>query len=137
MSAQENINIAQQAYANFASGDIGSLLGMLSEDVRWTLPEIENVPFAGARQGREAVGQFFASIAELQEAVEFTPQTFTAQDDRVVVQGRYRWRIKATGREYSADWVHVFTIRDGQVVSFQEYTDTALAAAAFRQAMNA
>src|SRR5918912_1311163 len=124
MSAQDNISIAQQAYANFASGDINALLGLLSEDVRWTLPEIENIPFSGARQGRAAVGEFFASIAELQEAVEFTPLTFTAQDDRVVVQGRYRWRVKATGHEYSADWAHVFTIRDGQVVNFQEYTDS-------------
>ena len=137
MSTQENINIAQQAYANFQSGDIAGLLGLLSEDISWTLPEIENIPFTGARQGREAVGQFFASLAELQDVLEFTPQTFTAQDDRVIVQGRYSWRVKATGREYSSDWAHVFTVRDGKVVNFHEYMDSAAAANAYRQAMSA
>ncbi|MFL6276098.1 MAG: nuclear transport factor 2 family protein [Blastocatellia bacterium] len=137
MSEQENIGIAQQAYANFQSGDIKALLGLLSDDVVWQLPEIANVPFAGKRQGHEQVGQFFASLGELQDVLEFTPQSFTAQNDKVVVQGQYRWRVKATGREYGSDWAHVFTIRDGKVVDFHEYTDTAAAADAYRQAMSA
>jgi ketosteroid isomerase-like protein len=137
MSEQENIGIAQQAYANFQSGDINALLALLSDDVQWQLPEIANVPFAGKRQGHEQVGQFFASLGELQDVLEFTPQSFTAQNDKVVVQGQYRWRVKASGREYGGDWAHVFTIRDGKVVGFQEYTDTAAAADAYRQAMSA
>ena len=137
MSAQENISIAQQAYANFQSGDIAALLGLLTDDIQWQLPEIENIPFTGKRQGPEQVAGFFSSLAELQDVLEFTPQTFTAQDDRVVVQGRYRWRVKATGREYAADWAHVFTIRDGKVARFHEYTDSAAAADAYRQARSA
>ena len=137
MSEQENTSIVHQAYANFKSGDIANLLGLLSDDVEWQLPEIENIPFAGKRQGPEQVGQFFASLAELQDVLEFTPQSFTAQGDKVVVQGHYRWRVKATGREYGADWAHVFTIRDGKVVDFHEYTDSAAVVAAYQQALSA
>jgi len=137
MSEQENIAIVQQAYANFESGDINALLALLSDDVQWQLPEIANIPFAGKRQGHEQVGQFFASLGALQDVLEFTPQSFTAQNDKVAVQGQYRWRVKATGREYGADWAHVFTIRDGKVVNFHEYTDSAAAAAAYQQALSA
>ena len=137
MSEQDNIGIAKQAYANFKSGDIASLLGMLSDDVQWTLPEIENVPFAGKRRGRAAVADFFAGIAATQDVVAFEPLDFIAQNEKVVVQGRYTWRHRESGKDYSGEWAHVFTVRDGKVVAFQEYTDTAQAAAAFQKALRA
>jgi ketosteroid isomerase-like protein len=137
MSEQDNISIVKQAYANFQSGDIASLLGLMADDVQWTLPEIENVPFAGKRQGQAAVADFFSSVAASQDVLEFEPLDFTAQNEKVVAQGRYRWRHKESGREYGGEWAHVFTIRGGKVVAFQEYTDTAAAAAAFQKARSA
>ncbi len=41
-------------------------------------------------------------------------------------------RVKATGRSYETDWVHVFTLREGAVAEFREYADTAAVAEAFR-----
>jgi uncharacterized protein len=137
MSEQENTKLVQQAYASFESGDIQALLGLLSDDIQWQLPDIENVPFAGKRQGREAVGQFFASLAEAQDVLEFAPADFIASENKVVVLGHYQWRVKETGQEYGGDWAHVFTVRDGKIVGFHEYTDTAAAANAFQKAMSA
>ncbi|MGH9883346.1 MAG: nuclear transport factor 2 family protein [Pyrinomonadaceae bacterium] len=51
MSEYENTNLVQQVYENFKSGDIKALLNLLSDDIEWQLPEIENVPFAGKRRG--------------------------------------------------------------------------------------
>src|SRR5207302_4774767 len=120
MSEQENTNLVQQIYADFKSGDIQSLLGQMADDIQWQLPDIENVPFAGKRQGREQVAQFFASLADAQDVLAFEPREFTAQGDTVVAQGHYRWRVKASGREYGSDWAHVFTIQGGKVVAFHE-----------------
>ena len=132
MSEQENTKVVQQAYQFFKSADIQSLLGLMSDDVSWQLPKVENVPFSGKRQGREAVGQFFSTLAEVQDVVSFEPREFVAQNDKVVVLGTYTWRLKANGREYGGEWAHVFTVRDGQITGFHEYMDTASAAAAFR-----
>src|SRR5437763_12673609 len=137
MSEQENTKVVQQIYASFKSGDIQSLLALVADDIQWQLPAIENIPFAGKRQGRAQVAQFFASVADSQDVLAFEPREFTAQGDKVVAQGHYRWRVKATGREFGADWAHVFTIRDGKVVGFHEYTDSAAAAAAYQQALSA
>jgi ketosteroid isomerase-like protein len=68
-----------------------------------------------------------------QETLEFEPREFIAQGDKVVSLGHYRWRVKTTGREFSSDFAHVFTVRDGKIVSFQEYTDTASAARAYQK----
>jgi ketosteroid isomerase-like protein len=98
MSEHENRQFVEQAYATFKAGDIPTLLQSLSEDVTWPLPEIENVPFAGKRQGRGAVGEFFSTLAGLQDARYFEEREFIAQGDKVVVLGHYVWQVKANGR---------------------------------------
>lgn len=126
--SQENINVAQRAYNSFKSGDIESLLDLMSDDVTWQLPDIEGVPFAGKRAGREAVARFFASVNESQEVLEFSPKEFVAQGDKVVALGHCHWRVRSTGREFASDFAHDFTVRDGRIVAFHEYLDTAVAA---------
>jgi ketosteroid isomerase-like protein len=137
MNEQENTKLVQQAYTNFKNGDIESLLSLLSDDIQWQLPEIEGVAFAGKRTGRDQVGQFFASVAESQDFLQFEPKEYIAQGDKVAAQGHYAARVKSTGREYECDFVHVFTVRDGKVSAFQEYTDTAAASAAYQKALSA
>jgi uncharacterized protein len=132
MSEQENTKVVRQAYESFQQGNIPGVLGLLSEGVEWKLPQIENVPFSGARVGRGQVAEFFSSLTEAQDVLEFEPQQFVAQNDTVVVLGRYAWRVKKTGLTFRSPWTHVFTVRNGKVVSFDEYLDTAVAAAAYR-----
>ncbi len=133
MNAEENIKIVQKAYDAFKTGNVPGLLSLLSEDIEWTLPTIENVPFSGSRRGRNKVGEFFAAIAEHQESLQFEPRDFVAQDDKVVALGHYAWRIKSTGRTFESDFVHVFSIREGQATTFKEFLDTAAEAAAYRK----
>jgi ketosteroid isomerase-like protein len=132
MSEQDNVEVVRRAYENFKAGDIGALLGQMSEDVDWRLPEIEGAPFAGARKGRGQVTEFFTSLADAQDVVSFEPREFVSQGDKVVALGAYNWRVKKTGREYGGDWAHAFTVRDGRIVGFHEYMDSAQAAAAFK-----
>jgi uncharacterized protein len=61
----------------------------------------------------------------------FQDLTFTAAADRVVVEGRNRGTVLATGQPYEHEWVMVFTIRGGQVVRFRHYYDPADIAHAF------
>ena len=133
MSEQENIGVVKQAYENFKTGNIEALLGQLSDDVEWRLPDIENVPFAGARRGRAQVAEFFSTLAEVQDTRSFEPREFVAQGDKVVAFGTYEWAVKASGRTYGGDWAHAFTVREGKIAGFHEYMDTATAQAAFKQ----
>lgn len=137
MSEQENTATVQQAYDNFKTGNIQALLDQLSNDVTWQLPEIAGVALSGKRTGRDAVRDFFATVARDQEVIEFSPREFVAQGDKVVSLGHYKWLVKETGREFESDFVHVFTIRDSKIVAFREHFDTAVAAAAYQKAMSA
>src|SRR5438132_14424277 len=93
MSEQDNIAVVQQAYDNFKEGNIQGLLDMLPDDVTWQLPDIEGVPFAGKRTGRESVREFFVVVVANQETLEFAPREFVAQGDKVVSQGHSRWLV--------------------------------------------
>ncbi|MGZ3499341.1 MAG: nuclear transport factor 2 family protein [Vulcanimicrobiaceae bacterium] len=132
MSEKENIRLAQDAYAAFLRGDIDFILNALADDVVWEIPGPADVPGAGVRHGRREVGEFFATLAQTEEAQQFEPRRFFADDDMVVAIGYYRWRIKPTGRVVESEWAHAFTFRDGKVTKFHEYNDSEKFAEAFR-----
>ena len=81
------------------------------------------------------VGEFFRVLNELIEFEQFEPQTFLADGDRVVVLGIDRYKVKGgSGKSLSEGWCHVFTMRDGKIVAFEEYIDTAALAAELKAA---
>jgi len=137
MNEQENTKVVQQAYDYFKSGNIEGVLSLMSNDVDWRLPNIENMPHAGTRKGLEQVTEFFSTLAEVQDAKQFDPNEFIAQGDRVVALGHYIWNVKATNREYESDFVHVFTVRDGKITGFDEYFDTTPATMAYQKTQTA
>jgi ketosteroid isomerase-like protein len=130
---QENVKIVQQAYENFKNGNIPGILGLVSPTVEWDLPEMEGVAVSGKHHGREGVADFFSKLAAAQEAESFVPAEFVAQGNKVVALGRYAFTVKATRAKFSSDFAHVFTIENGQITKFQEFTDTAAVAAAYNK----
>jgi ketosteroid isomerase-like protein len=73
---------------------------------------------------------FFQKVNEISEFASFEPREYVAQGDRVMALGSYRAKVKSTGRIYECDWAMAFTVENGKVTEFQEYTDTAAIAAA-------
>jgi ketosteroid isomerase-like protein len=94
MNEQANTRLVQQAYQRIHAGNMASFLTLLADDVQWKIPTMQNVPFAGTWRGRQQVGEFFRNVAAAQEQVEFAPEHFVAQDDKVVVLGHFVTRVK-------------------------------------------
>jgi uncharacterized protein len=132
MSEEENTRLVQQAYWDFRNGDIQGVLDSLSEDVEWVTTQLSGVLVGGTYHGVEEAGRFFSSLGDDQEPRLFEPREFVAQGEKVVALGHYAWHVEATGREWESDFAHVFVVRDGKIARFQEYTDTAAIADAFR-----
>jgi ketosteroid isomerase-like protein len=137
MSEQQNIQVVQHAYAAFGRGDIAAILASVADDVEWFLPGEGVIPQSGLYRGRDGVSAFFSKLAETTEFEAFEPAEFVAQGDRVIALGSYRARAKATGLSFEADWCMAFTIVNGKITRFREYSDTATIADAYRGAMTA
>lgn len=121
MHEQANTQLVQQAYRNFQTGDIPSVLNVLAEDVLWQLPEMENVLFAGTWHGRKEVERFFSRSAGGRRV---SAGGIIAQGSKVVVLGRFTMHVKATDRASRSAWVHVWTVEGDKVNHVREYVDT-------------
>jgi ketosteroid isomerase-like protein len=131
MTTQENKQLAINGYQMFLKGDIQGVLDMCAEDVEWTSADLPSVPFAGAFHGRSGVTDFFQKLGDAVEFLDYQPQTFIADDDKVAVSGVSTVRVRATGATYDDIWVHIFTMKNGKTVRFEQFHNTAAAIAAF------
>lgn len=134
MAEQENLQLVQQNYAAFGSGDMPTFFSNLADDVVWVSNYPANIPFAGEWRGHEGVGQFFTLIGETLEVLEFGIQEFIAQGDTVVIVGSEKVKVKSTGSEYRNEWIHVWKLKDGKAAKIKSYNDTASVVAAFQGA---
>jgi ketosteroid isomerase-like protein len=132
MQETQNTKIVQDAYAAFGRGDIATILGLLSEQVVWkgVYGAAAHVPTSGERHGRAAVAEFFKQVADNVEFSSFEPREFVATGNKVVALGHYR-ATTPIRKTFDADFAMVFTLKDGQVVEFQEFTDSAAINAAY------
>ena len=133
MANQDSLNIVQQAYDNFKTGNIPALFDQMDSAVNWQLPEIPGARISGKREGVDGVKEFFTTLAADQEVVTFEPRRFISQGDTVIALGDYEWTVKATGKNFKSDFAHVFTVRDGKIASFQEFMDSSGVADAYRK----
>ena len=120
-----NRDIVKGIYHAFGKGDVPAVLGALAPEVQWR--EAESILYADRNPyvGPQAVleGVFQRVISDI-EGFTVLPEQFHGDGDTVVVEGRYRGNVKATGTNLDAQFAHVWQLRDGKIVRFQQYTDT-------------
>lgn len=121
----KNTDTVKALYDAFGKGDVPAVLGAFDPQIQWR--EAENFlyadgnPYAGPQAVAEGVFQRLVSNVE---NFSVLPERFVDGGDTVVVEGRYGGKMKATGTPVDAQFAHVWQLRDGKVVRFQQYTDT-------------
>lgn len=122
----ENVEIIQDMYDAFSSGDVPSVLAKMSPDIVWN--EAENFPYADGNPyiGPDAIVEgVFARIGQDWDGFELADQNlYSVEDNMVLVTGRYRGTHLQTGKSMNAQHVHLWWLEDGMVTRFQQYADT-------------
>jgi steroid delta-isomerase-like uncharacterized protein len=136
MSEKENVKLVKQMFEAFGRRDIPAVLNTLAQDVEWQSPvtrtQPDEISWSKPRHGREEVAAFFKDLGEKVQPDKMEPLEFTAQADRVVVEGKNRGIVRSNGKAYEHDWVMVFTLRQGKIASMRHYYDTTDIRVAFR-----
>lgn len=134
VSLPDNVGLAQSIYDAFAKGDVPGVLAGLDEKVVWN--EAENFPYADGNPyvGHDAVvNGVFARIGAEWDNWKLIDMSLSEMGpDKVFATGRYNAKHKRTGKSINAQFVHVFTMKDGKVIQFQQYADTKQVTAALR-----
>ena len=131
MSTEANRQLARRGYDLFMKGDIDGVIGLCADDIAWVSPKIEPMSYTGSFHGKAEVGRFFKLLAESVEFERFEPQSFIADGDKVAVSGVSQARALSSGARFNDDWVHIFTMKNGKIVRFEQYGNSAAHVAAF------
>jgi len=114
------------AYAALGRDDPSVLFATMDPAITWN--EAEGNPLADRNPyvGAQAIGEgVFGRLLAAIDGFSAVPSAFIDGGDDVVVLGRYGGTMKAGGARTTAQFCHVYHFRDGKVVSFQQYTDSA------------
>ncbi|HEV7370484.1 nuclear transport factor 2 family protein [Arenibaculum sp.] len=132
-SSEDTLSIVQQGFQAVAAKDVDGVIALLADDVEWVSPDpTGRLSWGGAWRGRDEVARWMRLVADALDDFSLVPRQFIVEEDTVVVLGRERARVAATGRPYETDFAHVVRVKGGRIVSFRGFHDTAavLAAAA-------
>lgn len=115
----------QHAYEAFGRGDVPALLEMVAEEVDWEFVGSPNLPYAGRRHNRKEVADFFSALARTDDIHVFEPREFIEAGEHVTVLGWEDSTALDTGKDFSGEWVHVFTVKNGQINRWHGFFNTA------------
>jgi len=125
-SARRAIDVVRDIYEAHERHDTVRFGELLAEDVRWHTAEGHPLRGDGPWIGRDTVvaqianplyGDWDGYATHVEELID--------AGDRVISLGRYRGTYRPTGRTLDAEVCTIFTVRDGLVSEFRQFTDTA------------
>ena len=119
-----NLEIVRSTYEGKNSEDNGRNLSQhAGKDIVWT--EAKGFPYGGTYTGLDAIGKnVFRRLATEWIDYKFTPEGYVAEGDKVVAYGTYTAVNPSTGKPLTARVAHLWQLKDGKIVSFEQFVDS-------------
>lgn len=106
--------------------------GLIDENIQWENFLPEELPFGGSYSGRGELETYLAEIGESIEINDFQITNIYVDDQTAIATGLEQSNVRATGKPYTMDWVHILRFNEHGAIEFvREYNDTARMAVAF------
>ncbi|MBZ0327936.1 MAG: ester cyclase [Altibacter sp.] len=122
----DNITVVSDLYTNFGKGDVPAVLAALDAKVEWNEAEGNALADGNPYIGPDAVlkGVFERVIAAYENFTLNDIKLHNMENEQVLATLRYKGKVKATGKSINAQAAHLWTLKDGKVIAFQQYVDT-------------
>jgi ketosteroid isomerase-like protein len=129
--SQENVEIVRRVYGGLNHGDWDAVFRDTHPDFQMTT---QRGPEAGTHRRREAVQGFGEDYIAAFDKMVFEPEEFLENGDQVVVLVTRRARPKGGSADIVVRNGHLWTVRDGTILSMKSFPDPekALEAAGLR-----
>ncbi|SRX54427.1 nuclear transport factor 2 family protein [Aequorivita sp. CIP111184] len=126
MSTNQNIQVIDNLYKAFATGDMPTVLGAMNPKIEWNEAESNSLADGNPYIGPEAIlNGVFARLGANHEYFSLTDITLhDMSDNKVLATLRYDAKNKETGKAYNAQVAHFWSLEEGKIVKFQQYADT-------------
>ena len=122
--AMTSLEIIKSTYEGKTSEENGkNLAKFLAENASWT--ETKGFPYAGTYIGFDAIAKnVFYRLATEWTNYKFSPEGYLVGGDKVAAYGTYSGTYKATGKYFEARVTHLWKLKDGKIVSFEQFVDS-------------
>lgn len=118
-----NIELVRKFYDLFKTGN-KEYLGLCSDVIEWNT--MEGMPSGGRHVGKQQVFErYFPNMLSNFAEFHAVTEEFLDAGESVVVLGKYKGITKNTTRKFEAPFAHVYTVKEGKIVAFRQYADTA------------
>ncbi|MGX9463528.1 nuclear transport factor 2 family protein [Shewanella sp. A14] len=119
-----NLEIVKSTYEGATSEENGKNLKIhLAADVSWT--EAQGFPYAGTYIGFNSIANnVFQRLATEWENYRFDVEDYVSSGDKVVAYGTYRGRYLKTGKVINARVAHIWTLKEGEIIHFEQFVDS-------------
>lgn len=127
ISNAEKIRAAYDVWIASKGTDTSCWYALFHEDIEYdALCEdlIQTVPGRPLSR-RQRVREFMEYLQRELEMLEYSVSRCIEKGDIVVSIGESAWRVRSTGRIFRTNMVKLFRFRDGQIIRFEEFFDTA------------
>ena len=120
------VQAVEAFYAALAEGDLPTALARLGDSVVWHeapgMPYQGPEPYHGAQEVAEHV---LARITADVDHLALTNREVIGLGATVAVLGSYTGTASRSRRPLNLPYLHVWTVTDGRITEFRQYTDTA------------
>lgn len=129
---EENRAIVNGMYQSFSTGDVPTVLSAMDDNIVWNEAEGNSLAVGNPYKGPDAVlNGVFTRLGEEWENFRLVDiKLHEMSNDQVLATLRYHGKYLKTGTSINAQAAHLWKLKDGKVVSFQQYVDTKQLAAA-------
>lgn len=126
IKSSQNVTIIDGLYKAFSAGDIPSVLGAMDASIVWNEAESNALSDGNPYIGPDAVlNGVFARVGANHEYFTLENiQLHNMDNNQVLATLRYDAKVKKTGKTYNAQVAHLWTLKDGKVIAFQQFLDT-------------
>ncbi len=132
MIEEKNATVVKDFYGLVLGGQAETAIRKYTTpDFVWANPVPDAIPYGGTFEGPEGASRYLELVFATLDLSDFVIDEVVAGGDRVVVLGHEAAEVKASGRRYAQEWVHVLRLRDGRIEHLREYNDTAAMLSAF------
>ncbi|MEZ4793042.1 MAG: ester cyclase [Gelidibacter sp.] len=126
VSDPNNVAIIDGMYNAFATGDIPTVLGAMDPKIVWNEAEgnslADNNPYVGPDAVLNGV---FVRLGGMYDGFKLKDiELHDMSNNQVLATLRYDATVKSTGKKIDAQVAHLWSLKNGKVIAFQQYVDT-------------
>ncbi|WP_179076431.1 nuclear transport factor 2 family protein [Nostoc sp. C057] len=115
------LEIVKQAYIYLNKKDIPHYFSLMSPNVEFY--QTEELPWGGHYRGFDESKIFFSKFTPLIDS-EVEISHYIQAGDRIVAIGKTSGVAKQTGKAFSCNLAHIWTVKDEKIVRLEVYIDT-------------